>query len=127
MPARAGRFSDYQANIWLSALIGQTKYMTLFSSDPYSAGSFTAVEITSSGFARQTFTESLAGRLITVTSQIIWSAIPAGSSLTHMGICDAAFNGNLICAGPIPNAPLSYTNGGSLTLPGSSFRYGVDI
>ena len=126
MPARAGRFSDYQINIWLSGLAGSTKYYALFSSDPYLAGTPTAVEMTGTGYARLTATESLAGKIVTVTSVLLWTTIPAGSTLSHIGAFDAAFNGNLLFAGPIPGGPRSYPNGGSLQLNANSYHYGID-
>lgn len=126
MPARAGRFSDYQINVWLTALAAQTKYYALFSSDPYLAGTPTAVEMTGAGYARITATESLAGKIVTVTNTMLWTTIPAGSTLSHIGAFDAAFNGNLLFAGPIPGGPRSYPNGGSLQLAGNSYHYGID-
>jgi hypothetical protein len=126
MPARAGRFSDYQINIWLSALAGATKYYALFSSDPYLAGTPTAVEMTGTGYARAIGTESLSGKIVTVTTALSWPTIPSGSTLSHIGAFDAAFNGNLLFAGPIPGGPRSYPAGGSLVLNANSYHYGID-
>lgn len=126
MPARAGRFSDYRVGIWLTATSQQTLYLALFSSDPYAAGTPTAVEMTGAGYARQIPIMSLTGRIITVTNTLLWSAISAGSTLSHIGAFDAAFNGNLELAGPIPGGPRTYPNGGTLTLTANSMHFGLD-
>lgn len=126
MAVRAGRFSDYQANIWLTALAAQNLYLGIFTADPFGVGSPATVEISGAGYARVTAIQSLSGRVVTVTNTLLWNGIPAGSQITHIGAWDAAFNGNLVLAGPVPNSPIAFPNGGFLSVAANKFHYGLD-
>ena len=125
--ARSGRVSDYRANIWLTALAGGSLYMALFASDPYAAGSPTAVEITGPGYARAIPTWSISGRVMTCTSTLLWQGLAIGTNVSHIGAFDAAFNGNLEFAGPVPNGtPIVFNNAGYLQLAANTYHFAID-
>jgi hypothetical protein len=118
--------SDYQITAWLTALAAGPCYLTLFTSDPFVPVNPLTVELTGAGFARIVPTWSLSGKILTATNSLLWTSIQPGSAITHIGAFDAAFNGNFLFAGPIPNQPVSYPNGGYLQLAANTYHVGID-
>ncbi len=134
MTARVGKSSTYLANRWLTEIQAGTipTYIALFSSDPQSAGSPLAVELSFGSYVRPLQTWSLAGRILTSLVDMTWNTIPPGTTITHIGAFDALVNGNFLFSGPVPVAvasPLGYysfPNGGFLTIQAGSYHVGLD-
>lgn len=123
---RSGRIGNYLVFSWMSQLNSLPHYLTLFSSDPYLAQDPTTVEAQGAQYARDLSTTSLSGRLVTVTSAASWHGMPAGTVITHLGAFDAAFNGNLLWAGPMQGAPYTLSVAGSFSIQPNTVHVGLD-
>ena len=124
--ARLGRFSDATVTPWLTGILNSTHYLGLFVQDPFSVGNPTTVEITGGVYARVVPTFTLSSRTLMATNQLLWQGISAGITVSHIGSFDAAFNGNLEWAGPIPNGPLPFPTGGYLLVAANHYFVGLD-
>lgn len=133
MTARQGIVSTYLAAKWLDEITSGAipTYMSLFTSNPHLAGNPLTVELIGPSYVRAGATGawSRAGRLLTCTSVLLWSSIPPGSVITHIGAFDAAVNGNFLFAGPVPNALgyYSFSNGGYLQIAPNGWHVGLDF
>lgn len=86
-----GRFSDSRVHGWLAELA--TCYVSLHFDNPDTAGAY-ASEVFGGSYVRCKTTFSIpSNRATWNTSLISFTGLPA-CTLTHMGIWDAAYNGN---------------------------------
>ncbi len=79
-------------------------YITLHTANPTDANTG-GTEVTGGSYARKVMTFSAAATVTSVTSasnasDIVWVALPS-TTITHVGIYDAATNGNLLYYAPL--------------------------
>lgn len=110
--------SIYAANKLLDHMLrgvdfpNPTVRVALFNGDPYSSG----VELSGSGYTRQTTTWApAAGGAIANSADIVWTNMPAGA-ITHAALMDASTGGNILYASPL-NSPVNLGAGDTYSIP----------
>jgi len=88
--------SNWAKNQALTSLLGASKYLALYSSDPTDAD--VGTEITGGGYARQLVEWTIVADLATNTNTENFPLATANypAAVTHLGIKDAVTGGNLL-------------------------------
>lgn len=127
-----GRFSNYQLQRWADTLVGETLYLSLFTSDPFSVDNPMSVELIGTSVVRQpSVWRKSSSTTIELENDVFFRAIPPETTVVAIGAFDAAVNGNLIFRDLFNQAgrfvPLYFSTGGALTIPEGQFIVGLEI
>lgn len=87
-------------------------HVSLHTDDPGTTG---ADEVTGGSYARQAVTWGAASGGSKTNSSALTFSIPAGTTITHVGLWTASTNGTFLGGGPL-DSPQSYPTGGTYTI-----------
>lgn len=127
-----GRFSNYQLQRWADTLVGETLYLSLFTSDPFSVDNPMSVELIGTSVVRQpSLWRKSSSTTIELENDVFFRAIPPETTVVAIGAFDASVNGNLIFRDLFNQngrfVPLYFSTGGALTIPEGQFIVGLEI
>lgn len=125
MAARAGRLSDYMAQLVLTDLATRATHVGLSLADPFSVGDPLTVEVQAVGYSRAAVTWTVVGRLLRNVNPLAWTGMSAGTQIVSMTLWNAATNGNLLAN--VPMTPLTLTIPGGFPVPANQLFVGLDV
>lgn len=128
-----GRFSPYQVNAWVQKLVDRTIYMTLFVTDPFTAHSPLAAELSAAASSRQPSVWTMASTGYAVlANDIVFRSIPAETTIVAVGGFDASVNGNLLFRDLVSSdervmQPIYMGGGGTFSIAAGQMAIGLDV
>jgi hypothetical protein len=119
-----GLITDYVAKNWLATFLSNT-WMALFTADPQTSGAIQS-EVVGGAYKRLpvTFEHHADSRIVWMTTKLVWTGMPA-VVLSHVGVCDAHVNGNLLSASLLPPPYPVVRQGSSFIL--DQYTYAISI
>lgn len=121
--ARAGRVSDAIAADWLADLIVRSPYLALMTADPFTVVDPLTVEV-GGAYTRVAVSWLTVLRLLRNSGALVWTGIPAGTTVVGVAGFDLAFNGVMSFYAPI--TPQTFPAGGGLTIDDQGLFVGMD-
>lgn len=123
-----GRFSPtlletmFDTHVWSAE-----KWITGYFADPYTVSDHLTVEVVGGAFARiNPAWARTTAYTMTLDEDGQLRALPPGTTLVAIGLCDAPFNGNLIERELLPS-PISYPSGGTFPIESGEWVVGLYV
>lgn len=129
-----GLLSDWVVEQWMNVIDDLPyKGVALFSSDPFAAGTFSAVEVIGGSYARQAGTWVRASiRTLELDAGVVFRSLVPGTVVAAVGVVTDPFAGELVCRSMILNGsgvptPITFPSGGSYPISAGNYVIGVDV
>lgn len=129
-----GLFGDWLVEQWMDTVDDLPyKGFALFSSDPFAAGTFSAVEVIGGSYSRQEATWVRASiRTLELDVGVVFRSLVPGTVVAAVGVVSDPFAGELVCRSMILNEdgdpePIVFPSGGSYPISAGNYVIGVDV